>query len=318
MTRYRTLAIYFVILSTLCGAVIVGTKALGQRGMYLAQVYMLTPALAAIIVRAFFYTPRFKDANLRLGRMRDYITFWALSLGIIGAWYGLSTALGAVRWDLTGESFLENLAEQIAETGQDINDTLPPGLTPRMMLAIYFVGGLTVFNILPGIITGFGEEFGHRGLMFPLLYQIRPWVGLVGGGLIWYAWHLPLLLVVPQPVEYPLWQSLLNTVILAVGSVFTFIYLAYIYVKSESIFVTSIAHITMNNAAMSFSYLVIIEDRTSMNLGLTLLMMIVVALLYHRKELDIFSRYFASDERDLDSGDLQPQQETPKPDARWI
>jgi hypothetical protein len=35
------------------------------------------------------------------------------------------------------------------------------------MLMIYFVGGLTIFNLVPGIITGFGEEFGHRGFMFP-------------------------------------------------------------------------------------------------------------------------------------------------------
>lgn len=51
-------------------------------------------------------------------------------------------------------------------------------LHPQMMLLLYFIGGLTVFNILPGVITGFGEEFGWRGLMFPLMYRIRPWLFL--------------------------------------------------------------------------------------------------------------------------------------------
>ena len=171
--------------------------------MYLAQVYMLTPAIAAIITRLFFYEPRFKDANLRFGKITDYLKYWFLSLVIISFSYVLFTLMGSVSWDFTGNTFIEQLTQQLGMTGQDINDTLPPGFTPQMMLLIYFIGGITVFNILPGIITGFGEEFGHRGFMFPLLYEVSPLVGIIGGGLIWYAWHLPLGLVVPQTVEYP-------------------------------------------------------------------------------------------------------------------
>jgi membrane protease YdiL (CAAX protease family) len=78
------------------------------------------------------------------------------------------------------------------------------------MLLIFFFRGLTIFNILPGIITGFGEEFGHRGFMFLLLYKIKPWVGFVGEGLIWYIWHLPLTLVIPPSTGYSLWQLLLQ------------------------------------------------------------------------------------------------------------
>jgi membrane protease YdiL (CAAX protease family) len=92
------------------------------------------------------------------------------------------------------------------------------------MLVIYTIGGLTVFNIFPGFITGFGEEFGHRGFMFSTLYRIKPWVGLIIGGLIWYVWHLPLGLVLPQSIEPLTWQVVLNYLILAVGSVCTFIF----------------------------------------------------------------------------------------------
>jgi membrane protease YdiL (CAAX protease family) len=169
---------------------------------------------------------------------------------------------------------------------------LPTGFTPQMMLVAYFIGGLTVFNILPGMITGFGEEFGHRGFMFPLLYRINPLVGLVIGGLIWYAWHLPLALVIPQTVDYPVWQTTLNYLILAIGSVCTFIYLAFVYVKSESVWVTSLAHIAMNNAAASFSYFAVVQNQFLANMGLTLTMMIVVAFLFLRKDLSAFSDYF--------------------------
>ena len=286
---------YFTVLFILCSAIIIGAKILGQQGVYLAQVYMLTPAIATIIIRLFFYAPGFKDANLRFGKITDYIKFWFLSLGIIAFSYVLFTLLGSVSWDFTGNTFIEKLTEQFALTGQDINATLPPGFTPQMMLIIYFIGGITVFNIFPGIITGFGEEFGHRGFMFPLLYKIKPWVGIIGGGLIWYAWHLPLTLVVPQTIEYPLWQILLNLIIMAFGTICTFTYMAYIYIKSKSVFVTSIAHITMNNAAASFSYFAIINNQIFANIGLTLTMLTVIAILYYKKELSVFAEYFQLD-----------------------
>jgi membrane protease YdiL (CAAX protease family) len=284
--------IYLVVLSILCAAFIIGAKLLGEQGVYLAQAYMLTPAMAALIVRFFFYKPKFKDANLRFGKIKDYFKFWLVSIGITILSYGIYTLLGAIAWDFTGQGFLGNMAQQFAAMGQDINDTLPPGFTPKMMLWIFFVGGLTVFNILPGIITGFGEEFGHRGFMFPQLYKIKPWVGLIIGGLIWYAWHLPLMFIIPQTVQVPLWQATLNFVVLAVGSVCTFIYLAYVYLKSESIWITSLAHITMNNAAASYAYFVIIQNQLLANLGLSLTMVIVVALLFYKNQINVFAAYF--------------------------
>jgi membrane protease YdiL (CAAX protease family) len=290
--KNSSLAIYFIILVTLCSAVIVGAKMLGQQGVYLAQFYMMTPAIAAIITRLFFYKPKFSDANLRFGRLRDYFKFWIISICITALSYVLFTLLGSISWDFTGQVFLNRLAEQFAAAGQDINAALPPGFTPRTMLLIYFVGGLTIFNILPGIITGFGEEFGHRGFMFPLLFKIKPWVGIIVGGLIWYGWHLPLVLVIPQTTHYPLWQNLLNFIILAIGSVCTFIYLAYVYVKSKSVWITSVAHIAMNNSAASFSYFAIIQNQILANIGLALTMIIVVAVLFFKKELDVFQMYF--------------------------
>ena len=292
--RNASLVIYLIILVVLCTVFIVGAKMLGQEGAYLAQGYMLTPAIAAFIVRLFFYKTGFTDANLRFGRIKDYLKFWLLSISITALSYALFTALGSITLDFTGQVFLERLAQQFAAAGQDINTTLPPGFTPQTMLMIYFVGGLTIFNIIPGIITGFGEEFGHRGFMFPLLYQIKPWVGLLIGGLMWYAWHLPSSLLVPQTDQNPLRQTPLNASILAIGSVCTFTYLAYVYVKSKSVWVASVAHIALNNSAMSFSYFTILQNQVLANLGLALTMMIVVSILYGTKELSIFTEYFAT------------------------
>lgn len=282
-TYKKSLIAYFVILVLLCASFVIGALILGEQGAYLAQGYMLTPAIAGIATRLFFYPYRFKDANLRIGRIGDYLKYWSIGVGITALSFAVYTLLGAISWDFTGNAFLERLAEQYAMTGQNINDSLPPGFTPNMMLALFFIGGLTIFNIFPGIISGFGEEFGHRGFMFPALYRIKPWIGYLIGGSIVFAWHLPLMIVIPKTETMPIWVSLLNIFVLAAGTILAHIYLAYVYVKSGSVFVASFAHITMNNAAASISYFVIVNNQALANLGLALSMLVVVAILYFRK-----------------------------------
>ena len=155
--KHKSLIAYFAILFLLCAGFVIGAKMMGEQGMYLAQGYMLTPALAALITRLFFYERKFKDANLRLGRFGDYGKFWLVSIGITALSYVFFTLFGAIQWDWSGNEFLRRLSEQFAAAGQDMEASLPPGFTPQMMLMIYFIGGLTVFNIMPGLITGFGE-----------------------------------------------------------------------------------------------------------------------------------------------------------------
>jgi hypothetical protein len=118
--------------------------------------------------------------------------------------------------------------------------------------------------------------------------------------LVWYAWHLPLALVVPQTNVNSIAYMLLNSSMLALGSICTFIFLAYVYVKSRSIFVVSLTHIVLNNSAASFSYFVVIEEQMLANLGLMLTMLLVVTVLYVRKEFTIFEKYFSTSEKAKD------------------
>lgn len=283
----RPLAVFLALVILLCGAFILLMLFLGERGYWLAQVYMLTPALAALLTRLYFYPPRFRDAGLRLGRLSDYARFWLVGLGIVGLQALLFTLLGAIRWDLSGAVFLAQLTDQMAAAGQDINE-LPPGMTPQLMLWLFFLGGLTVFSIFPGILTGFGEEFGWRGLLFPLLYRLRPSVTFIIGGLLWFAWHVPLSLVFPEAQPLTPVQSLANVVILAIGAIFTFTFLAYVYVKSASILVVSFAHVVVNNASRSLSYIVILDDQLVANLGLSIAGGVVVLALAWSGELRVF------------------------------
>ncbi|MFC1700851.1 CPBP family intramembrane glutamic endopeptidase [Patescibacteria group bacterium] len=289
--KHKALIAYLIFVAILSGGFVVAMKFLGEMGNYLAGIYMFIPAISAVITRLFFYENKFKDANLKFGKLKQYIKFWAIALGITVLSYIIFTFLGSISWNFSGEIFLSRLSYQMAITGQNIND-LPAGLTPQIMLFLYFIGGLTIFNILPGLITGFGEEFGWRGFMFPLLYKIKPWVAFIVGGLIWYSWHWPLALILPQVNNFTALQYIINFVVLGVGSICTFAFLAYVYVKTENIFVTSVTHVTFNNSAAAFSYFVIVENQMLANVGLMITMLIVIGVLYYSKELKVFKDYF--------------------------
>jgi hypothetical protein len=98
---------------------------------------------------------------------------------------------------------------------------------------------------------------------------------------------LPLALVVPAAAPVPLWQTIVNQAAAIIGSICTHTYLFYVYAKSRSIFVPSIAHIAMNNASRSFAYFVVVINQFTANIAQYLVMVIVIASLYYRNELNI-------------------------------
>ncbi|HCS21526.1 MAG TPA: hypothetical protein DIW47_13365 [Bacteroidetes bacterium] len=277
MKKHPLLA-YFGILAFLSALVIGIIYGMGQKGMYFAQIYMLIPAISAIITRLFFYEKRFANAHLKLGKAKDWLKFWFISACLAILSYLFFTLFGAVEWDFSGQAFLDKLAAQFAEAGQSMENTLPPWLTPHKMLLLYAIGSLTLFNILPGLITGMGEEFGHRGLMFTLWAEINLKKALVFGGLVWFAWHLPLALIMPVKQELSGAEQILNAVVLSTGSVFTHIYLAFVLMKSRSIWITALAHISFNNVSTALSFFVVITDQTLANLGLVLTMVFAVVI----------------------------------------
>lgn len=287
--KIRSLIVYLILVFGCSAGYVVLLKSMGQQGAYLAQGFMLLPALAAIITRLFFDPQHFKDAGLKFGSWGGYLRFWLYGLGISMLFYFSYALAGAGRWDLSGKVFLDRLAQQFAAVGQDIQAGLPAGMTPFGMLMLYFIGGLTIFNVLPGIITGLGEEFGWRGLMFVRMLAIRPWVAYVVGGILWGLWHMLLMLVIPQSFSGAqlIWQVLISLA----GTTLTGIYLGYAYLKTGSIFTAAIAHITMNNAAASFGYFFVIENPFLANLCTVMVMAVIVTVLFATGELRVFRAY---------------------------
>lgn len=96
-------------------------------------------------------------------------------------------------------------------------------------------------------------------------------------------------------MDFTAWQHICNGSVLAIGSICTFVFFAYVYAKSGSIWVASLAHAVFNNGSRSFSYFAKVESQLLANLGLTVTMVAVVAFLYIRKEFSIFDNFLSED-----------------------
>ena len=89
-------------------------------------------------------------------------------------------------------------------------------------------------------------------------------------------------------------ERIIDFFILGIGSMGTFIYLVYVYVKSRSVWVTAFAHIVLNNSASAFSYFVVLQNQLLADLGLALAMVIVATILFQRHLPGALKDYFGS------------------------
>lgn len=109
--------------------------------------------------------------------------------------------------------------------------------------ALTAIGLFAVSNLL----TSGTEEFGWRGYLYPALKERGHsfWSNAWRGGLLWAAWHLPLMVM----LYAPLGAAMLPTLAGFVASIIAMNYITNaLYEHSDSIFVVMLLH-ALNNTA---------------------------------------------------------------------
>lgn len=110
--------------------------------------------------------------------------------------------------------------------------------------------GILPLNFLLGYIAFFGEEYGWRYYLQPILQKK---FGLKKGvlilGVVWGLWHLPLDFFYYVTPEY----GLPMTVNQIINCVTLGIFLGFVYMKTENIWVPTIIHFLNNNLIMVVS-----------------------------------------------------------------
>jgi membrane protease YdiL (CAAX protease family) len=112
--------------------------------------------------------------------------------------------------------------------------------------ALNFVLSLFVQSLLGSIIT-IGEEFGWRGYaQEKLIRKFGLNRGLILLGVIWGYWHLPIILMGYNFPDHPVLGALL---LMPIFTIFMGIYLGWLYLRSKSIWMSALAHATVNLCA---------------------------------------------------------------------
>jgi len=125
--------------------------------------------------------------------------------------------------------FVAQVAQQYGWSG------LPWGLVVALYALVKAGPG-----ILPVLVYALGEEIGWRGFLVPELAKVASYpVTAVCSGLIWAAWHYPIMIFADYNAGTPIWFGLVCFTVSAVGNSFAFTWLR---MRSGSLWSSTILH----------------------------------------------------------------------------
>jgi hypothetical protein len=200
---------------------------------------MLTPALAAFVVRKFITREGFASAGLRFGPWRLYLRIWMGVPLLVIAIYALTIGLGLGRFDPTVAILQERMLQ--AAQGRPL-PALPP---PLVLAAAMFAQSLTLGAVVTTFFT-FGEEFGWTGYLLVRLLPLGRWPAAILYGSIWGIWHAP---IIVGGFNYPGYPVLGPIMMCALCIAFAMTQTA-LRIRSQSVWVTSFFHSAINNQGL--------------------------------------------------------------------
>jgi membrane protease YdiL (CAAX protease family) len=229
--RGRWFYYYFLLLTLIYALGVLGVWLAPAQGT-VAQVSAIAPLLLAylgllvlIVLRIVAGREAMARVWLAWGNWRYYLLFGS---GFI-AYYALQAALNAY----TGLG-VARLALLPA----------PPGLSPE---GFSIVAGLQSVLLAPilAIVIALGEEYGWRGYLQSELLKLGRVRGVLLLGVIWGAWHWPIILMGFNYPDHPL----LGLVLMALYTTGLAVVLGYAVLRSGSVLLAAYLHALNNQVA---------------------------------------------------------------------
>ena len=215
-----------LLLSCIFYALIIGTGQMGAgRGMYVLGL-MWCPGLAAVLAC------RLRGEDLgrlgwRWGEWRWQWTSYLVPLAYTAIAYVIvwTTGLGG----FGNPEFIDGLGKTLGWEGA----------SPWLNVLVFFLLAACVM-IIRAVSSGLGEEIGWRGFLAPALTEK---LGFTGGafatGLIWGAWHLPILLFADYNAGTPWWFAAPCFLVQVVSSS---VIMNWLRLRSGSLWTAAIVH----------------------------------------------------------------------------
>jgi membrane protease YdiL (CAAX protease family) len=202
----------------------------------MATVYMWAPALGNLLTR--WIT---REGLQNIGLKANFRRGWPLW---IAAWVlpALLTILGLVIYFLILPQYYDPNLTMLRKAIGGL------AIDPWAVVALQIVQAILLAPIINGIST-FGEEFGWRGYLLPKLLPLGSRKAVLVLGVIWGAWHWPLTV---QGHNYGFgyfgapWTGMLT---MLVFTTVLGIFLAWVTLRSGSIWPAVIGHAAVNGIA---------------------------------------------------------------------
>lgn len=215
--------------------------------LVIALLIMATPAAAALLVSRFIDRPTSIPRDLGLWPIRPV----RRTLGYAGLGVLLSVAIILVALPI-GALLGVYPADFVHLSGfqQTIDTTLASVGASPLPVPIQLLAAAQLLNVLIGTlintIPALGEELGWRGFLFPRLLALGPVPAILLSGVIWGAWHAPLILLGYNYPTAPGWLGVLAMIGMctAVGAIF-----GWLRIRSRSVWPAALAHGAFNAAA---------------------------------------------------------------------
>lgn len=211
----------------------------------LAVVMMATPAVAALVVVFGVERPRHPARTLGLWpltpvrRLVGYVVLAVVvPVALVLVALPVGALLGVYPADVANLSgFRQILDDQAAAI------PIPAGVLVALQIAALPLA--TVVNLVPAL----GEELGWRGWLLPKVMPLGTVPALLVMGVIWGAWHAPLILLGYNYPDAPGWLGVASMIGMCtvVGAVF-----GWLRLRSGSVWPAAVAHGAFNAAGGTY------------------------------------------------------------------
>ena len=231
-TPQRATYLYLILtlaFSLVFWALIIWSGHLGSGNGLLVVGVMWCPALAALVTcRA--VGRRFRSLAWRWPEGRYVVLAYLIPVGWAAIAYGAVWALRLGGWN----------AEFVAQVAQRFGLRHMPAWGS---LALYLALARSV-GMIRSVSSALGEEIGWRGFLVPELAKQMSFTKLsLLSGIIWAAWHSPILLFADYNAGTNRWYALACFTVMVVSQCFVF---AWLRLKSGSLWSAALLHASHN------------------------------------------------------------------------
>ena len=200
---------------------------------------MVTPAIAAFIVRRFITREGFATAGLRRGPWHPYLLVWIGVPLLIAGIYALTILIGLGQFDPA----LATLTARMQDAAH--GRPLPPLPPPLVLAAAILAQSLTLGVLITSVFT-FGEEFGWTGYLLIRLLPLGRWRAAMAYGAIWGVWHAP---IIAGGFNYPGYPRAGPVMMCALTIAFALTQTA-LRLRFDSVLLTSFFHASINTQGL--------------------------------------------------------------------